>query len=118
VGTNQTYEPQYTYQQQPISASYQQASYQVPTYTNTYAAPIASEVRNTSYNYGVVGGANANLSSQARNTVVSEAIAAPPKITFGHPQGGYATTNNTYNSSYPVPTTRTSPLRTSTPPQW
>jgi hypothetical protein len=60
------------------------------TYTN-YAA---SNQPNTSYNY-VVGAGTAG--STVRNTTVEHSIAAPPKITFGHPSGGYA---NTYSISY------------------
>lgn len=111
-----TYEPTYTTTtyQQPITTTYQTPvvttnSYQQPVTYTSYVAPAGSEVRNTSYNYGVVGTTGANLASQVRNTTVinNDVVAAPPKITFGHPSGGYTTTN-TYNLSYLEPTTKTS----------
>jgi hypothetical protein len=111
-----TYEPTYTTTtyQQPITTTYQTPvvttnSYQQPVTYTSYVAPAGSEVRNTSYNYGVVGTTGANLASQVRNTTVinNDVVAAPPKITFGHPSGGYTTTN-TFNLSYLEPTTKTS----------
>jgi hypothetical protein len=109
-----TYEPTYTTTtyQQPITTTYQTPvvttnSYQQPVTYTSYVAPAGSEVRNTSYNYGVVGTTGANL---ARNTTVinNDVVAPPPKITFGgHPSGGYTTTN-TFNLSYLEPTTKTS----------
>lgn len=114
-----TYEPTYTTTtyQQPITTTYQTPvvttnSYQQPVTYTSYVAPAGSEVRNTSYNYGVVGTTGANLASQVRNTTVinNDVVAAPPKITFGHPSGGYTTTN-TFNLSYLEPTIKTlSPL--------
>lgn len=117
---------------QPITTTYAQpttTTYAQPVTTYTYApAPTGTEVRNTSYNYGLTGGvtgvnsgvAGANLTSQVRNTVVDGTVAAPPKITFGQPSGGYVTTttttNNAYISFYSVSTTCL--LKTSPPPPW
>jgi hypothetical protein len=110
------YEPTYTTTtyQQPNTTTYQTpvvttASYQQPVAYTNYVAPAGSEVRKTSYNYGVVGTTG---QSQVRNTTVinNDYVAPPPKISFGHPSGGYTTTN-TYNLSYLEPTTKTlSPL--------
>lgn len=66
------------------------ATYAVPTtgvtnYVNNAATYTTSYANNTA----------ANVASTVRNTVVSDAIAPPPKITFGHPSGGYVTTNTT-----------------------
>lgn len=75
------------------------ATYTAPTgsYTNygtiSGVPAVSSEVRNagSTYSYGLTGAGNAATS--VRNTVVGEpTLAAPPKITFGHPQGGFAQT--------------------------
>lgn len=133
--TAAAYEPTYTTTtyQQPTTTTYQSpvvttTSYKQPVTYTSYVAPAASEVRNTSYNYGVVG-TGANLTSQVRNTTVinNDVVAPPPKITFGHPSGGYTTTN-TYNFSYLEHTTKTlsplpppllfSPQSRPSPPLW
>ncbi len=75
-------EPQYTttYQNYPVGQ-------QEVVYTTTSNQPA------TSYNYVVGAG---NTASTVRNTTaVEHSIAAPPKITFGHPTGGYAQTSTT-----------------------
>jgi hypothetical protein len=61
----------------------------VYTYANVPGVG-SSEVRNTSYNYGTAGAGT--VASNVRGTVVNEVYAPPPKITFGHPSGGYAQT--------------------------
>lgn len=85
TGTNATYDPNAyvttTYQQPAATTTYTYNAAPTGTYTN-YVAPAGSEVRNTTYNYGTVTGAG-NVGSTVRNTVVTDAIAPPPKITFG-----------------------------------
>jgi hypothetical protein len=105
-----------TFAQPATTTTYTQpiTTYAQPTGYTNYVAPVGSEVRNTSY-YAVGGGVNggasgANLNSQVVRNTVLEGVAAPPKITFGHPQGfqaGYVTSNNTntYISSHSVTTT-------------
>lgn len=84
-GTNQystTYQNNYPVGQQEV------------VYTNY----VTSNQPSASYNYVVGAGNAANASSTVRNTTVEHSIAAPPKITFGHPSGGYAQTNTYFIS--------------------
>jgi len=69
----------------------------VYTYANAPGA-ASTEVRNTTYNYGVAGAGT--TASNVRGTVVNEVYAPPPKITFGHPSGGYAQTSTRYIFCY------------------
>jgi hypothetical protein len=83
---NQGYETAYSYQQPTYTTTYAGGVAPKETLYTNYPAAVGSEVRNT-YNYAQTGAAN--VASTVRNTVVGETIAAPPKITFGHPSGGY-----------------------------
>lgn len=59
------------------------ASYALPATGTPYANNAATYATNYANN------AATNVASTVRNTVVGETIAPPPKITFGHPSGGY-----------------------------
>ena len=71
------------------------ATYALPAtaatnYVNN-ATTYASNYANNATTYA--NNAATNVASTVRNTVISDAIAPPPKITFGHPSGGYVQTN-------------------------